>query len=137
MFVGTFEHALDGKGRVVLPSQFRNALAGQGILAKYENCLGLWTPTGFQEVADSLQAKVRSGQARHNAVRAFTSQAALVEPDTQGRILIPSKLREYAHLDREVAIVGALNRIELWDKARWDEESGEADDDLIAAVIDI
>ena len=137
MFVGTFEHSLDGKGRVVLPSQFRNELAGRGFIAQYQQCLGLWTQEGFNEVANRLRDKVREGLAPQNAVRALAANAVQVEPDAQGRILIPQRLRDYAALDRDVAIIGALDRIEIWDAARWRDESSEADESLLAAVTDL
>jgi MraZ protein len=137
VFVGTFEHSLDGKGRVVLPSQFRNELAGRGFIAQYQQCLGLWTQEGFSEVANRLQDKVRQGLAPQNAVRALAANAVQVEPDAQGRILIPQRLRDYAGLDREVAIIGALDRIEIWHAPRWTEISSEADESLLAAVTDL
>ena len=134
MFVGTFEHSLDGKGRIVLPATFRNELAGRGIVSQYENCLGVWTIDGFGEVARRLQDKVREGLTTHNAVRAFSANAVQVEPDTQGRILLPQRLRDFAGLDRDVAIIGAIDRIEIWNAERWRTLSTEADQSLIDAV---
>ena len=134
MFVGTFEHSLDGKGRVVLPSTFRNELSGKGFVAQYENCLGIWTAEGFGEVANRLTEKVREGLTTHNAVRAFSANAVQVEPDTQGRILLPQRLRDFAGLDRDVAIIGAIDRIEIWDAERWRTLSAEADQSLLDAV---
>jgi MraZ protein len=137
VFVGTFEHSLDGKGRVVLPSQFRHELAGRGFVAQYQNCLGLWTQDGFDEVANRLREKVREGLATHNAVRALAANAVQVEPDAQGRILVPQRLRDYAGLERDVVIIGALDRVEIWNAGRWQEVSGEADESLLAAVTDL
>jgi MraZ protein len=137
VFVGTFEHSLDGKGRVVLPSQFRNELAGRGFVAQYQNCLGVWTEEGFDEVANRLRDKVREGLATHHAVRALAANAVQVEPDSQGRILLPQRLRDYAGLAREVVVIGALDRIEIWDAGRWQAISAEADESLLAAVTDL
>jgi MraZ protein len=137
VFVGTFEHSLDGKGRVVLPSQFRNELAGRGFIAQYQQCLGLWTQEGFNEVANRLRDKVREGLAPQNAVRALAANAVQVEPDAQGRILIPQRLRQYAGLERDCAVIGALDRIEIWDAARWHAEADLADESLLAAVTDL
>lgn len=134
MFVGTFEHSLDGKGRVVLPSTFRNDLAGRGYLAQYENCLGIWTEQGFGEVTARLTEKIREGLAPHNASRAFAANAAPVEPDTQGRILLPQRLREFAGLEKDVVIIGAIDRIEIWNARRWESISAEADQSLVDAV---
>ncbi|MCX7620961.1 MAG: division/cell wall cluster transcriptional repressor MraZ [Acidimicrobiales bacterium] len=137
MFVGTFEHSLDDKGRLVLPSVFRSHLAERGFVSQYERCLGLWTEEGFAEVAKRLQAKVREGKASHNAVRAFAANATEVRPDSQGRITIPPRLRTYAGLERDVVIIGALDRIEIWDASRWRDVSSAADDSLTNAVTEL
>jgi MraZ protein len=134
VFVGTFEHSLDGKGRVVLPSAFRNELSGKGIVSQYENCLGMWTVDGFAEVARRLTEAVRDGRTTHNAVRAFAANAVQVEPDNQGRIFLPQRLREFAGLERDVVIIGAIDRIEIWNAPRWAAISSEADESLLNAV---
>lgn len=134
MFVGTFEHSLDDKGRVVLPSTFRSHLADRGYLTKLDGCLGLWTPEEFADVTARLIEKVREGLAPHDARRAFSSDAHEVRPDSQGRITIPQRLREFAHLERDAVVVGALERIEIWDAARWQEVSATADESLTDAV---
>ncbi len=137
MFVGTFEHSLDDKGRLVLPSVFRSHLADRGYISQYESCLGLWTEEGFTDVARRLQGKVREGRASQNAVRAFAANATEVRPDSQGRITIPPRLREYAGLDRDVVVIGALDRIEIWDAARWRDITSAADDSLTSAVTEL
>lgn len=137
MFVGTFEHSLDDKGRLVLPSTFRGHLADRGFVSQYERCLGLWTEDGFTDVARRLTDKVREGLASHDAVRAFAANASEVRPDSQGRIVLPQRLREFAGLQREVVVIGALDRIEIWDAARWSELAGTADQSLVTAVSEL
>lgn len=137
MFVGTYEHSLDEKGRVVLPSVFRAHLAERGFVSQYESCLGLWTPDEFQKVADRLTEKVREGATSVYAVRAFAANAHEVRPDSQGRIVLPQRLREYAGLTRDVIIIGALERIEIWDAARWREISASSDESLTQAVAEL
>jgi MraZ protein len=137
VFVGTFEHSLDEKGRVVLPSTFRSHLADQGFISQYESCLGLWTPTEFRNVADRLTEKVREGATSQYALRAFAANAHEVKPDSQGRIVIPQRLREYAGLTRDVVIIGALDRIEIWDTARWQDVSASSEDSLSQAVTEL
>jgi MraZ protein len=134
VFVGTFEHSLDDKGRVVLPSTFRRHLADRGYLTKLDGCLGLWTADEFADVTARLIEKVREGLAPPDARRAFSSDAHEVRPDSQGRITIPQRLREFAHLERDAVVVGALERIEIWDAARWQEVSATADESLTEAV---
>jgi MraZ protein len=134
VFVGTFEHSLDDKGRVVLPSTFRSHLADKGFLSQYDTCLGLWTEEGFGDVAQRLTDKIRAGQAPPEAMRAFAANAHEVRPDSQGRITVPQRLRDFAHLERDVVVIGAIDRIEIWDAGRWGDQSGMADDSLIQAV---
>ena len=134
MFVGTFEHSLDDKGRVVLPSTFRVQMNDKGYLSQWDKCLGLWTEDDFADVARRLQEKVRDGLAPQEAIRAFSANAHEVRPDTQGRITIPQRLREFAHLERDAVVIGAIDRIEIWDAGRWGDQSGLADDSLIQAV---
>lgn len=134
MFVGTFEHSLDDKGRIVLPSVFRQHLNERGYLSQWDQCLGLWTPEGFEDVANRLTERVRAGEASQLALRAFAANAHEVKPDTQGRIGIPERLREFAGLDREVVVIGALDRIELWDAERWRSLGAASDQSLTEAV---
>ncbi len=134
MFVGTFEHSLDEKGRVVLPSTFRVELAEKGFLSQYDRCLGLWTEEGFNTVAERIRDRVREGLLPADALRGFSANAHEVRPDSQGRITIPQRLREFAGLEREAAVIGAYDRIEIWDAARWAEQAPNADDSLVKAV---
>ena len=134
MFVGKFEHSLDEKGRVVLPSTFRVQLVDKGFLSQWDRCLGLWTEEDFADVGDRLTEKIREGLAPQEALRAFASNTHEVRPDSQGRITIPQRLREFAHLDRDAVVIGAIDRIEIWDAGRWNDQSGIADDSLIQAV---
>jgi len=120
VFVGTFEHSLDDKGRVVLPATFRSHLADRGFVSQFDNCLGVWTEEGFADVAKRLTEKIREGLAPQDAMRAFSANAAEVKPDSQGRILLPQRLREFAGLDRDVVVIGANTRLEIWDRATWE-----------------
>ena len=137
MFVGTFEHSLDDKGRVVLPSTFRAQLAERGFLSQYDRCLGLWTEAGFEDMAKRLTDKIRAGEAPQEALRAFAANAHEVKPDSQGRITLPQRLRDFASLEREVTVIGAIDRIEIWNAGRWSDTSALADERLTAAVTDL
>lgn len=134
VFVGTFEHALDDKGRVVLPAPFRAELADRGFLSQFDACLGLWTEAGFADVANRLTEKIREGLAPQEARRAFAANAHEVRPDGQGRITIPQRLREFAGLERDVVVIGAIDRIEIWSADRWRTVSERGDDSLTQAV---
>ncbi|MTA19140.1 MAG: cell division/cell wall cluster transcriptional repressor MraZ [Actinobacteria bacterium] len=134
MFVGTFEHSLDDKGRVVLPATFRAQLVDKGFISQLDRCLGLWTEEGFGEMATRLQDKVRSGETSQESLRAFAANAHEVRPDSQGRITIPQRLRDFASLDKEAVVIGAFGRIEIWNAGRWNDQASLADDSLTQAV---
>lgn len=134
-FVGTYEHGLDDKGRMVLPSKIRGLLGETGMVGMADGCLGLWTLEGFDAVADALADRVKADEAPMSVMRMFMAYAAEVTPDQQGRVVIPPQLREYAGLGSEVVVNGRLDRAEIWDRARWDalatpgelEPAGDAD----------
>ena len=134
MFVGTFEHSLDDKGRLVLPTAFRGRLADGGYLTPYQSCLALWAPTQFEEFVDRLSEKVRSTEASPNAVRVFMANTSDIRPDSQGRFAVPPRLRDYAGLDSSVVLAGVRDHIELWSPPRWEEISTEGDASLSDAV---
>jgi MraZ protein len=133
-FVGTYEFRLDDKGRMVLPAKIRAQLGEAGILSKVGPCLGLWTVEGFDAAGDQLEAELESGKVTVGALRQFSADAHEVTPDQQGRIVIPQRLRDYAHLGSEVVVTGLRKRVEIWDKQRWDSQSDALDAELADAV---
>lgn len=120
MFLGTFTPRLDDKGRLILPAKFRDELAdGLVVTRGQERCLYVFSEAEFAEMHDRIrQAPVTSKQAR-DYLRVFLSGAHPDTPDKQSRITIPQSLREYAHLDRELAVIGAGSRAEIWDAEHW------------------
>jgi MraZ protein len=134
VFVGTFEHSLDDKGRIVMPATFRPQLAEKGFLSQLDACLGLWTEGGFAEVAQRLTDKIREGLAPQEAMRAFAANAHEVKLDSQGRITIPERLRQFAGLERDAVVIGNIGRVEVWDAARWADVRTRADESLTQAV---
>ena len=138
MFVGTFEHSLDDKGRVVLPTTFRSRLAEGGFLTPYEHCLALWTPRNFEDFVDRLREKLRNQEAAPNAMRILMANAAEIRPDGQGRIAIPPRLRSTFGLDGgAVVLTGALDHIEVWNAERWGEISEQGGQSLADAVANL
>lgn len=129
MFLGEYHHSLDDKFRVILPADFRPALAGGAVIGAFPGgCLAVYTRAEFERVSEEIQEKLRRGEYDLDAARAFFSDAKEVTPDRQGRVAIPFSLREYAGLEREVTVTGVLTRVEIWDKRRWEERkpSGRA-----------
>jgi MraZ protein len=122
VFLGTYTPRLDEKGRFFLPAKFRDALAEGLVIAKgQEHCLAIFTPEEFQREA----ARALSGSATLRGTRDFQRQyasgASEEVPDKQGRLTVPPRLRGYAGLDKDIAVIGAFNRIEVWDLAAWEE----------------
>ena len=132
MFLGEYQHSLDAKGRVILPSRYR-ARFGEGLVVTkgQTGCLYVYPREEFERVAQSLIDANKRDLARH-----FFSGSSEDAPDGQGRVGIPESLRRYAGLDRDVTVIGNGNRMEIWDRSRWEshreqtepEYSGMADD---------
>jgi MraZ protein len=121
-FVGRYEHSLDTKGRVILPAKFRGQFEhGAYLTQNSEGCLALWTPGEFERQMESMQEMSGSGRAERNRARIWASNSAEVEVDRQGRMPIPAHLREFAGLDAEVLVHGAIDRVELWNPTAWSE----------------
>lgn len=120
MFLGEHQHALDAKGRVILPARFRERLADGAFLSRlHDGCLAVYPPEEFEVVAQEMKEKARRGPAERQAARAFFAGTVDVVPDRQGRIPIPPHLREFAGLERDVMVNGVYDRVELWDAERW------------------
>ncbi len=132
-FLGTYTPRLDDKGRLILPAKFRAQLAPGLVMTRgQERCLFLLPMDEFRRMHDQIrQAPVTSKQAR-DYLRVFLSGASDELPDKQGRISIPQMLRTYAGLDRDVAVIGAGSRVEVWDLEAWEtylaeQEAGYAE----------
>lgn len=120
MFLGTYTPRLDEKGRLALPAKYRDEMAdGVVITPGQERCLFVFSRDGFAErFARLLAAPVGSRQAR-DATRFIAAGAHDDVPDKQGRITLPPKLRTYAGLDRDLTVVGAMSRLEVWEPGAW------------------
>ncbi len=120
MFLGTHTPLLDDKGRLILPAKFRDGLAGGLVITKgQERCLYVFPLAEFQRIAAQLQAAPMTNKAARAYGRVFFASAHDEAPDKQGRIVIPAYLRQYAGLNRELAVIGASNRVEVWDAEAW------------------
>jgi MraZ protein len=125
-FWGTHAHALDGKGRVVLPARFREPFRQGAFITKLpDGCLGVWTPLEFERRTVAMIEKGRQGPAERNVARVWAAGAFDTVPDAQGRMPIPTLLRAYAHLDADVVINGAINHLEIWSATKWEDIDSE------------
>jgi len=122
-FRGTFDHTLDAKSRLTVPARYRSALADGVVLAMpldLEPCVGVWRPNEYDEyVREQIDALPRLSPKRPNLERFFYGNSLEAELDGAGRVMIPSFLAEHASLQKEVVVVGAGERMELWNKAAW------------------
>ncbi|CAN5622237.1 division/cell wall cluster transcriptional repressor MraZ [soil metagenome] len=133
MFLGRYSYAVDGKGRLAIPARFRAPLAGGLVLTRgFDRCLTLypldaWTP--LAERIDALSIADPDGRAFRRQVFA---EAADLELDGQGRILLPGALRAYAGIEREAVVVGVHSFVEIWNAAEWESMASTSQHDVEA-----
>ena len=136
-FVGTYDHTLDAKGRLVLPSKFRGYFADAAYLSPGDGCVTLRTPDEFEAMAERFKGEVkdevRDKDTDLKALRALAAMSEEVRPDTQGRIMVPARLQLFAELDREIVVCGAIDRIEIWNAVSWNEMADELDESVATA----
>jgi MraZ protein len=136
VFLGTYAPRLDEKGRLAFPAKYREDLEGGVVVAPgQENCLFVYTRADFVARTAALAASPLSNQATRQRQRMLAARAHDDVLDKQGRITLPSHLREYAGLERDVVVVGALSHLEIWDASRWSAYQSE-NQDAFAALDD-
>jgi len=122
-FVGQYQHSLDAKGRLILPAKYRSEFERGGYLSpNSEQCVALWTPGEFARQYQERNEQSRISREDRALVRLWASNSSEVEFDKQGRFALNAKIRDYAQLDGDVLIVGALDHIELWNPAVFAEQ---------------
>ncbi|HEX9890180.1 MAG TPA: division/cell wall cluster transcriptional repressor MraZ [Nitriliruptorales bacterium] len=122
LFTGEHQHTLDDKGRVILPAKFRPALeTGLYFAPSEDRCIDVYPTAVFERRVEELRSRPREDRRARQYARVFMAGAHHDVPDTQGRVTIPPRLREYAQLDKDLTVVGNDERIEIWDRAAWDE----------------
>jgi MraZ protein len=137
MFIGEFNHNIDAKGRLIVPSKFRDELGDKFIVTKgMDGCLFLYTMTAWTAYVEKLSKLPTTNPNARRFVRMMTSGASECEPDGNGRIMIPMNLREFAGIKKEIVTIGANDRVEIWDKQRWADYNGdgEFDDEVISSM---
>ena len=128
MFIGEYSHSIDAKGRLILPSRFREDIGEKCIVAKgYDGCLNIYTNDEWQSFVDGLTKLSPHNPDARRVLRMFASGATACEPDKQGRILLPAHLREYAKNEKEVMVIGAITRVEIWDGEAWEKYNNDED----------
>ncbi|PKM80637.1 MAG: cell division/cell wall cluster transcriptional repressor MraZ [Firmicutes bacterium HGW-Firmicutes-14] len=129
MFMGEFQHTIDAKGRLIVPQKFRDALGEKFVATRgLDNCLFVFSAEEWQLMEQKLKTLPMTSKDARAFVRFFFSGATECELDKQGRILLPANLRDYAKLEKDVVLLGAINRVEIWSKESWQEYSNNTED---------
>jgi MraZ protein len=121
MFRGQFDHAIDDKGRLSIPAKLRESLGKEKtlILTSFDAFITVFPPKTWRTIEDRIRANPTFKRDMRDFLRIVYSSAEDVAIDPQGRILIPPGMRQRAGITREVVIIGVMDQIEIWDKARW------------------
>ena len=138
MFTGEYNHTIDAKGRLIVPAKFRTKLGEAFVITNgNDGCLAIYAKEDWEAFLEQLKA-IPNNKAKRTFVRNFVSAANEVEVDKQGRILIPTTLRENAGIEKDVVLAGVIDKIEVWDKERWEETSSVEDiDDISEQLADL
>lgn len=121
-FFGEYQHSLDDKGRLTIPSRFREALGQDFVITKgLDRCLFIFTAEEWEKFQEKLRGLPVSDKAARDFTRFFFSGAAECTLDRQGRVGIAPSQRKHASLDKEAMVIGVGSRLEIWDLAAWEE----------------
>ncbi len=125
MLIGEYQHSLDTKGRLIIPSKLRESLGDIFILTKgLDNCLFVYPQDEWKIIEDKLKSLPLTNKDARAFVRFFFSGASECNLDKQGRVLIPSNLREHSNIEKEAMIVGVGTRLEIWSLEDWEAYIG-------------
>lgn len=129
MFIGEHQHTVDSKGRLIIPSKFRDDLGEEFVITKgLDSCLFVYPKDEWKILEDKLKALPLTNRDARAFIRFFFSGASECTLDKQGRVLIPANLREHSQLDKDAIIIGVATRLEIWGKEEW--EAYNDDDNL-------
>ena len=135
MLIGQFEHTIDAKGRINFPAKFREDMGDRFILTKgLDNCVAVYSLEEWRRWEQKLSTLPDSKS--RQLKRFFFASATDVEPDKQGRIVLPAVLREYAGLEKDVVVIGASDRAEIGDAKRWAADNEDLTADQMAELMD-
>ncbi len=134
MFRGTSYHTIDPKGRFIIPARFRDvikATGGDGIMiTRMDDCLFAYTQDQWGKLEQKILDLPQKDEAMRRFQRVFIGGAHDCRYDAQGRVLIPPSLKQYSGLEKDIVLVGVLNRFEIWSRENYDRESGRFDKDM-------
>ena len=122
MFIGEYQHALDSKNRMIVPSKLREELGNKFVITKgLDRCLYAYPQDEWKNLEEKMKTLPLTNRDARSFVRFFFAGACEIEMDKQGRGLIPQNLKEYAGIEKEIVSIGVLTRVEIWSKEKWQE----------------
>ena len=117
MFHGTFQNTIDNKNRMIVPSKIRDQLGGHCMLTKgFDECLYIYSMSDYEDMAERMSKLPQSDPEFRAFISDFFGNSVICDFDSQGRILIPQNLREYAHISKDLVTIGAMNKVEIWSR---------------------
>ncbi|MBQ9328282.1 MAG: division/cell wall cluster transcriptional repressor MraZ [Solobacterium sp.] len=129
MFMGEYRHSLDSKNRLIIPSRFREELGSTFVITRYlDGCLTIYTEDQWKAINEKLRAIPLTNKAGRQFSRIFLSMAVECEPDSQGRVQLPSSLIKAAEIVKTCVVIGTGDHVEIWSEERWDAYSAVMDD---------
>ena len=134
MFVGTFNHNIDDKKRLIMPAKFRNELGNEAVMTVgHDHSIAIYTSSEWNKLQEKLMAMNFNNSNARKYIRIIAGSACSFSLDSQGRVVLPLNLIKHSNIDKEVVLVGDLDHIELWSKENWDKyynDSIEGFDDI-------
>jgi MraZ protein len=135
MFRGSSTHTIDAKGRIIIPSRFRNVIeAGGGdtvMITRMDRCLYAYSASEWNKILDRIKDLAEKSDAMRRFRRVFVGGAFDCNCDKQNRVLIPPTLREYAELAKDIVLVGVLDHFEIWSRDNWEKENEAMEKDML------
>ena len=131
MFMGEYHHSIDEKGRIIIPSKFRNELGDSFVITRgLENCLFVYSLVEWNKIVDRLKKLPFTKKDARNFTRFFLSGATVTELDKQGRVNINQSLIDFAKLEKDCIVIGVNDRLEIWSKESWESFFNDNSDKL-------
>lgn len=131
MFIGEFHHNIDDKGRIAIPSKYREILGNNFVITRgIEHCIYVYPNDTFNHIVTKLESLPFTKKDARAFIRFFMSGATAIELDKQGRVNVPSPLINYANLSKKCVIVGTGDRLEIWDEEAFNEFMSSCNDEM-------
>lgn len=131
MFMGQYNHSIDAKGRIIVPARLREELGDNFVVTQgFDGCLFVYSQEGWKDFEEKFRSLPLGNKDVRQLTRFFLSGASACEVDKQGRFILPTYLKNFAGLDKDIMLIGAGTRVEIWDKAKWDECNQSFNDNM-------